>query len=267
MESNSFLHKVLKVKRKEVEASRKLISLEEMKELALSSGKSFKSFYDSFSNFSVISEVKIKSPAEGVLDSSIDVVRLALDYESGGADVISVLTDKYFFHGDLSYLRDISLAVSIPVLRKDFIIDSYQVYEARVNGADAILLIVAALSIDQLSEFICIAEDLGMGCLIEIHNKFELDLLSPIIDKVKVLGINNRNLKTLGIDLHVFEELAPLVPSEIILVGESGISGVIDSFRLRSAGANGILVGSYLMKQKDKSSAVRILKNNILLME
>ena len=205
----------------------------------------------------VIAEVKRASPSKGDLAPITDPAALAAQYHEAGAAAVSVLTEKRRFGGSLADLDAVRSAVDIPVLRKDFMVDEYQFYEARAHGADIVLLIVAALSQSQLKDFYDLARELGMAALIEVHTHSELESAMEI-DPVMV-GINSRNLKTLEVDTQVFTELLPRIPGSLIRVAESGISTRADVIEAAQAGASAILVGEALVKSGDPISAMREL--------
>ncbi|MBU6380316.1 MAG: indole-3-glycerol phosphate synthase TrpC [Acidobacteria bacterium] len=205
----------------------------------------------------VIAEVKRASPSKGDLAPITDPAALAARYHEAGAAAVSVLTEKRRFGGSLADLDAVRSAVDIPVLRKDFMVDEYQFYEARAHGADIVLLIVAALSQSQLKDFYDLARELGMAALIEVHTHSELESAMEI-DPVMV-GINSRNLKTLEVDTQVFTELLPRIPGSLIRVAESGISTRADVIEAAQAGASAILVGEALVKSGDPISAMREL--------
>ena len=205
----------------------------------------------------VIAEVKRASPSKGDLAPITDPAALAARYHEAGAAAVSVLTEKRRFGGSLADLDAVRSAVDIPVLRKDFMVDEYQFYEARAHGADIVLLIVAALSQSQLKDFYELSRELGMAALIEVHTHSELESAMEI-DPVMV-GINSRNLKTLEVDTQVFAELLPRIPDSLIRVAESGISTRADVIEAARAGASAILVGEALVKSGDPISAMREL--------
>ena len=205
----------------------------------------------------VIAEVKRASPSKGDLAPITDPAALATQYQEAGAAAVSVLTEKRRFGGSLADLDAVRSTVDIPVLRKDFMVDEYQFYEARAHGADIVLLIVAALSQSQLKDFYDLSRELGMAALIEVHTHTELESAMEI-DPVMV-GINSRNLKTLEVDTQVFTELLPRIPGSLIRVAESGISSRADVIEAAQAGASAILVGEALVKSGDPISAMREL--------
>lgn len=205
----------------------------------------------------LIAEVKHASPSKGVLAADFDPLRLAETYAENGAAMISVLTDERFFRGHLAHLERIRAAVDLPLLRKDFVLDRYQVFEARAAGADAVLLIVAALADAQLDDLYAAIVELGMTALVEVHTEPELKralALSPA-----VIGVNNRDLKTFDVDLNTTARLAAQVPEDVVLVAESGIHAAEDVSRVAELGADAVLVGEALVKAQDTASAVRAL--------
>lgn len=202
----------------------------------------------------VIAEVKRASPSRGALASISDPAELARAYESGGARVISVLTEQRRFNGSLDDLDAVRAAVSIPVLRKDFIIGPYQIHEARAHGADMVLLIVAALEQSVLVSMIDRTESLGMTPLVEVHTEEEAD--RALQAGARVIGVNARNLKTLEVDRDCFARIAPGLPSNVIRVAESGVRGTADLLAYAGAGADAVLVGEGLVTSGDPRSAV-----------
>lgn len=205
----------------------------------------------------VIAEVKRSSPSKGALSAIADPAALAEKYQNAGASVISVLTEERRFKGSLADLDAVRSRVDIPILRKDFMVDEYQFFEARAHGADVILLIVAALSKSQLKDFFDIATELKMSALIEVHTADELERALEI--EPRIVGVNSRNLKTLEVDPAAFADLIPRIPSELIRVAESGISSRSDVKFAQSAGAGAILVGEALVTSGDPDLAMRTL--------
>jgi indole-3-glycerol phosphate synthase len=205
----------------------------------------------------LIAEIKKASPSGGVIRPDFDPETLARAYRDGGATCLSVLTDEKFFQGTADHFRAARAAVDLPVLRKDFILDPWQVYESRAMGADCILLIMACLTDTEARELEALARNFNMDVLVEIHDKRELDRALGL--ETSLIGINNRDLRTLKTDLATTEELAPLVPPDRFLVAESGIRDTGDLRRLAAVGPNCYLVGESLMRQTDVTAAVRAL--------
>jgi indole-3-glycerol phosphate synthase len=199
--------------------------------------------------FGFIGEVKKASPSAGVIAEDFDPVRIALVYDEAGANCISVLTDEKFFQGHLDYLALIRNKVSKPLLRKDFTIDEVQIYQAALAGADAVLLIVAALTDDELKRFKAVADEIGIDCLIEVHDETELNRALDV--GADFIGINNRNLATFDVDLKVTERLAGKVPGNCTIISESGIRTADDIRRVIGAGVHGALIGEALMRAED----------------
>ncbi len=194
----------------------------------------------------IIAEAKKASPSKGLIEPNFDPIRVAQWYADNGATAISVLTDRHFFQGELDFLIQIRRQVSLPVLRKDFIIDPLQIDEAQVAGADAILLIAAILNLEQLRTFRLHAESLGMDALVEVHDEAELE--QALASDAQLIGINNRNLHDFSVDLNTSFRLKALVPPGIPVVSESGISTVDDVRRLKEAGIDAALIGESLMR-------------------
>jgi indole-3-glycerol phosphate synthase len=206
---------------------------------------------------SLIAEVKKASPSAGVICPDFDPVRIARAYERASASAISVLTDREFFQGNIEYLQQIRAAVSLPLLRKDFIIEELQIHEAAAYGADAVLLIAAILDDKQLREFRAVAEHLQMSALVEVHDETELD--RALAAGAHLVGINNRNLATFTVSLATTEKLAARIPSDRLIVAESGIHTRADVERVARAGAKAILVGESLMRSGDIAGKVKEL--------
>ena len=207
----------------------------------------------------LIAEVKKASPSKGVMVEDFDPVAIASAYAANGAAAISVLTDERFFQGSLRYLEAVRQAVNVPLLCKEFVIDPYQVYEARAVGADAVLLIVAALEDDQMAELYGLITALGMAALVEVHHEGEMARALHL--DAKLIGINNRDLKTFHVDMETTARLAQLVPDGVTLVAESGISSAEDVRRMGQLGAHAVLVGESLVKAEDTAAAVRAYSN------
>ena len=207
------------------------------------------------SNLSVIAEVKRSSPSQGALAQISDPAALALSYQTGGATAVSVLTESRKFGGSLADLAAVRSAINIPILRKDFTVDEYQIFEARAYGADIILLIVAALSDLQLSEFFAISKSLGMQVLVETHTLEEVERALSL--DPEIIGVNARDLTTLKIDLGAFDKLALAIPEGVVKVAESGISSLADVISYRKSGAEAILVGEALVKDGDPAQMIR----------
>ncbi len=207
------------------------------------------------SKLSVIAEVKRSSPSKGALAKISDPAELALRYQAGGATAVSVLTEGRKFGGSLADLDAVRSAINIPILRKDFMVDDYQFFESRAHGADIVLLIVAALSDLQLSEFYAIAKSLGMQVLVETHTLEEVERALSL--DPEIIGVNARDLTTLKIDLGAFDKLAKSIPAGKIKVAESGISSVAEVISYRNSGAEAILVGEALVKDGDPAQMIQ----------
>lgn len=255
MGSATVLDSILEGVRADVAAREAVVSLAEIKERA----KKAPAPLDVLSalrapGIAVIAEVKRASPSRGELAAIADPAELARAYQDGGARVISVLTEQRRFHGSLDDLDAVRAAVSIPVLRKDFIVWPYQIHEARAHGADMLLLIVAALEQPALESLLERTESLGMTALVEVHTEEEAD--RALEAGAKVIGVNARNLKTLEVDRSTFSRIAPGLPSNVIRVAESGVRGTADLLGYAGAGADAVLVGEGLVTSGDPRSAV-----------
>ncbi len=259
MASGTILDTIIENTRLEVAEAKKSVSLETLSGLASSSPapRGFAEAIGPARGLRIIAEIKHASPSKGVFREDFDPVAIAKGYEAGGASALSVLTDRKFFRGDISYLEAVKKEVSIPLLRKDFIIDPYQVYEARVRGADAILLIVAALEQSPLVELLTLTRSLALGVLVEVHDEAELErALSAGSD---IVGINNRDLRTFEVDLGVSVRLSRMMPADVTIVAESGVSSGSDIRRLRDEGVHVFLIGETFMKAPDPGEELRKL--------
>ena len=251
-----FLEKIVAEKRREIEELKHLLpegsGKSGMKTLSLS--EAIQARRD---GPALIAEVKPASPSRGVIRKQVDPVVMATAYQRGGASAVSVLTDRRFFGGEGAFLQRVKKAVSLPVLRKDFILDPLQVKESRMLGADAILLIAALLDREQLRRLSEAAHRLGLEVLVEIHREEEIE--RALACEPDVIGINNRDLVTFQTDLGTTERLRPLLPDTIPVIGESGVTSPEDVRRMARAGVDGVLVGEFLMRQENPESAVRAL--------
>ena len=205
----------------------------------------------------VIAEHKRRSPSRGAIREDLLPAHVARLYEGAGAAAISVLTDLPFFGGRMAHLEEVRGATGVPVLRKDFVLDPWQVWEARAAGADAVLLIVAALTASELTGLLAVAREAGMDVLVEVHDRGELD--RALAAGARIVGVNNRDLKTLAVSLDTALALAPAIPDDVVAVAESGIRAGKDLARLRDAGFDAFLVGEHLMSAPDPGEALREL--------
>ena len=208
----------------------------------------------------VIAECKRRSPSRGVLRGDYDPVAIAASYERAGAAALSVLTEPTFFDGALAHLAAVRERVALPLLRKDFIVSSYQLLEARANGADAVLLIVAALTDSDLSRLHREASELGLAALVEVHDASEVD--RALAAGAEMIGVNNRNLRTLEVDVHASEIAAARIPSHIVAVSESGLKSADDLSRMRALGYHAFLIGERFMTAPDPGQALRELHHD-----
>ncbi|MBI3757537.1 MAG: indole-3-glycerol phosphate synthase TrpC [Deltaproteobacteria bacterium] len=251
------LDDIVAYKREELAVQKQQVSVAQLQHLPLfaASPPSFLRGVKDKKGRSIIAEVKKASPSKGVIRADFDPLQLAQTYEANGAAAISVLTEKKFFQGSLAYLQRIRESVTLPLLRKDFLFDPYQVYEARAFGASAILLIVAILSDEQLLELSELARSLGMDCLIEVHDETELE--RALKCGVALLGMNNRDLRTFHTTIETSERLMCMVPAEVTVVSESGLSRVEQLLRLEAQGVRAFLIGETFMAAPDPGAPLR----------
>jgi len=250
---------IVQAKRGRIDEAKKTLPLARIKEELARFDKKTNFLYcltrSKFMN--LIAEIKKASPSKGVLRQDFDPVRIAQVYYASGADALSVLTEEDFFGGHIKLISKIKHSVRLPILRKDFIVDEYQVYESKLYGADAILLIADLLSLDELKGFCAIAEEVGLDVLCEIHN--DEDLGKALGANAKMIGINNRNLRTFEVDLNTTAQLAAKIPKGKLIVSESGIKTHQDMLFLKSLGVNAALVGEALMTSVDMGAKLREL--------
>jgi indole-3-glycerol phosphate synthase len=263
METPDILKKIVEYKKGEVAAARAALPLAELKALLGELEDRPRGFVRAIENAfgsgwtPIIAEVKKGSPSKGVIRADFDPLAIAETYEQNGATCLSVLTDEHFFMGHLGYLALIREQVLLPLLRKDFIFDPYQIYEARLAGADAILLIAAMLDLSVVREFAGIADELSLDVLLEVHDQKEMEL--ALATDCRLIGINNRDLRTFETDLAITERLAPHVPAGRTVVAESGIETRRDIVRLQQGGAHAFLIGESMMREPDIGAKLREL--------
>jgi len=240
------LDEIIARKKKEVEQRKKILPLAQLKK-RIAQQKSPLDFTFALKGepMRLIAEVKQASPSRGVLCPNFNPTELATTYAQVGANAISVLTEVNYFKGNIDYLAAIREVIKLPLLRKDFIFDSYQVYESRAYGADALLLIVAILSQEQLKELLLLSHSLGLKCLVEVHN--ETDVERALLSEAEIIGINNRDLNTFTVDINTTGQLRPLIPRQKIVVAESGIKSRKDIEKLKGWSVNAVLIGEALV--------------------
>jgi indole-3-glycerol phosphate synthase len=261
IESMTILDEILEHKRRDLDAAKQRLSATCMAERARSCRRGLRGFRRALAQGPgprVIAEIKRRSPSKGEIRADFDPVGCAASYAEAGAAAISVLTEERYFGGCLEFLEAIRAAVEIPLLRKDFVVDPYQIDEARVSGADAVLLIVAALSAEELGRLRSHALSLGLEVLVEVHDEDELEI--ALAGGADLIGINNRDLRSFETDLAVTERLAPRIPGSALIVAESGIFSHQEIRRLQGAGVHAFLVGESLMREADVGLALRRLR-------
>lgn len=251
------LDDIVEHKRQELWEARKRFPLKELASAAaeVSPAIDFVGLHAGTPGVKIISEIKKASPSRGIIRDDFDHLSIAREYEDSGAFALSVLTDRRFFKGDVSYLSDIRAHSALPILRKDFTIDSYQIYEARCHGADLVLLIAAILDRGEIEEYIYLSRSLGMNCIVEIHGERELE--TALLAGSEIIGINNRDLRTFDVSLDVSKRLSGMVPKGKILISESGISSVEDMDGLMACGIDTFLIGETFMKARSPGEALR----------
>ena len=255
------LGKILKYKKAEVASAKRRLPLAPLKnsvsKLAVRKPGRFARALRRRGRVQVIAEIKRKSPSKGILRKDFSPVTIAKAYERAGAAAISVLTDKRFFGGSSGIFKRVRKAVDLPLLRKEFILDVYQVYESRLLGADAILLIAGALSAAKLRSLSKLAAEIGLDVLFEVHDRRELKKIAPL--RPALIGVNNRDLKTFAVDIRTTERLLPFMPRSAGVVSESGIASADDLRRLGRQGVCAVLVGETLMRERDIEAGLRKL--------
>jgi indole-3-glycerol phosphate synthase len=254
------LDQIVAHKKQELAVSQRNLPLADLRRIALAE-RSPVDFASALrgDGIKLIAEVKKASPSRGVIRADFDPVEIAQIYASNGASAISVLTESKYFEGSLNHLKNIKTALgkTLPLLRKDFIFDPYQIYESRACGADSLLLIVAILSPRPLAELIGLTRQLGMECLVEVHNEAELEI--ALKSSARIIGVNNRDLSTFTVDINTTRHLRPLIPADRTVVSESGIKDRADMARLRQWGVDAVLIGEALMSAPDIAAKMKEL--------
>ncbi len=246
-----------------VEQAMKEISLSEMKEKALSMEKGDFSFEKALKKpgISFVCECKKASPSKGIIAEDFPYLEIAKEYEAAGADCISVLTEPKWFLGSDEYLKEITEAVSIPCIRKDFTVSDYMIYEAKVLGASAVLLICSILTVDEIREYIKICDMLGLSALVETHDEAEVEM--ALSAGARIIGVNNRNLKDFSVNTENSRKLREIIPEDVVFVSESGVKSREDIALLEEIGASAVLVGETLMRAEDKKKKLDELRGNL----
>ncbi len=246
--------------RERTQKAKEIVPLADIKRQALSLPKGVFSFENALkkAGISFICECKKASPSKGLLANDFPYLKIAREYEEAGADCISVLTEPKWFLGSDKYLKEIAEAVSIPCLRKDFVVDEYMIYEAKVLGASAVLLICSILSEDKIREYISICDELGISALVEAHDEMEVKM--ALNAGARIIGVNNRNLKDFTVDTENSRRLRECIPHDVLFVSESGIRCTEDVARLCEIGADAVLIGEILMRAPDKKAMIARLR-------
>ncbi len=257
---NGYLEKIINHKKAEVSRVFAGLSIKDMRDVCLKSepARDFRSSLKRDDGVAVIAEFKRMSPSKGMINFDAQPEVTCRKFELGGADAISVLTDEKFFGGQIGYIKRIKDSVKLPVLRKDFIIDERQIYESKIKGADAVLLITRILTGKELANFVKICREIGIDALVEVHDEAEIEV--SIEAGADIVGINNRNLDDFRVDLKVTERLINRVPDDVVKVSESGIKSRADVLWLRSLGVDAVLIGELLMKSDEVKVKIMELK-------
>ncbi len=258
MKKTDFIAKIIEAKRIRIAERKNLIPEEEIKNRIKESlpARGFKEAISKPSEINLIAEIKKASASKGLLRESFDPVEIAKTYQASGARCVSVLTEEDFFQGNIEHLLKVKENIGLPILRKDFILEPYQVYESRVFGADCILLIVSIINKERLVELLDLARSLGLDCLVEIHNEKELKRILKIKQDF-IIGINNRDLETFEVDLKTSEKLLPFIPKGNVIVVESGIKNYQDVLFLKLLRVNAVLIGEAFMRSADIGLTIR----------
>ncbi|MBR5954714.1 MAG: indole-3-glycerol phosphate synthase TrpC [Methanobrevibacter sp.] len=256
------LDEIVEKTKERIELEKSIISLDDLKReiscIEINDDFPFKKALQS-DDISIIAEVKKASPSKGMIADDFDYVQIAKDYEEAGASAISVLTEPYFFKGDDDYLKEIAQNVSIPILRKDFVIDEYMIYQAKYLGASAVLLIVAILDIVSLRKYLDLAHSLGLSAIVEVHDGDEI--MKALTVGAEIIGVNNRDLRDFSVDIENSISLRRCVGEDVVFISESGIKTKEDVARLKENNVDAVLIGETLMKSDDKKSMISELKN------
>ena len=256
------LNEIVEKTKERIEQEKEITPLEELKkqvkELEITDEFPFKKAVGG-DDISIIAEVKRASPSKGLIAEDFDYVSIAKEYEEAGASAISVLTEPYFFKGDNEYLKEISQNVTIPILRKDFVVDEYMIWEAKVLGASAVLLIASILDIATLKKYLDLAHDLGLSAIVETHDGDEIRMAMNV--GAEIIGVNNRNLEDFSVDIENSINLRRCVGNDVLFISESGIKTKEDVAKLKENDVDAVLIGETLMKSKDKKAMISELKN------
>ncbi|MGI6268759.1 MAG: indole-3-glycerol phosphate synthase TrpC [Acutalibacteraceae bacterium] len=255
------LNKIANSTKKRVESEKEKVPLEKMKNIAKNIDTNFDFTFEKAlkkDGISFICEVKKASPSKGIISSDFDYIKIAKEYEKAGAICISVLTEPEFFKGDNIYLKEIRSTVEIPLLRKDFIVDEYQIYQSKTLGADAVLLICALLDTKTIEQYIKVCNSLGLCAVVEVHDEKEVQ--SALSANARIIGVNNRNLKDFTVDINNSLRLRSLVPSDVAFISESGIKTAQDIEKLNQNAVDAVLIGEALMRAENKKEMLDNLR-------
>lgn len=262
----TILHQLADYARMRVAKDKDIVGLEEIREIArqVRNRQNTDFIFEQAlrkKELGFICECKKASPSKGLIEPNFEYLKIAKEYELAGADCISVLTEPKWFLGSDQYLQEIAKTVSVPCLRKDFTIDEYQIYQAKVLGAAAVLLICSILTQQQLKQYMELCEELGLSALVEVHDEDEANI--AVKSGARIIGVNNRNLKDFTVDTYNSRRLRDLIPSDVLYVSESGVKTAEDIAKLREIGVNAVLIGETLMRASDKKAKLNELKGSV----
>ena len=257
---NMIIDEIVRSTEKRIQREKQLVPLEEVKEQAYKLPKSHFRLYNTLKEpaLSYICEVKKSSPSKGVIAQDFDYLKIAKEYEDIGANAISVLTEPDYFQGDLRYLKEISETVDIPLLRKDFVIDEYMIYQAKVAGASAVLLISGILTLEKLKYYLSLCHELGLDALVEARDEEQVH--KALKAKARIIGVNNRDLRDFRVDIHHSLRYRDMIPEDVLFVSESGIQERSQIVELEEHHVSGVLIGETLMRARDKGAMLKRLK-------
>lgn len=254
---NEMIKKIIDTNKEDLERRKVGKPLLEIKE-QISNLPTTLEFYEAFKDFGIIAEIKLASPSAGDLAVSDRVLNIALEYKKGGADVISVITEKYFFKGDIEFVSKIKDKTGLPILQKDFVVDEYQIYESRLSGADGLLLIAKIVSEDLLKEFVDLCFMIGLEPVVEVND--EADLENALKTSVRIIAVNARDLNTFEVDVERACDILSRIPAHFLKLGFSGVNSKTELNQYKNAGANGVLIGTKLMKTENRKQFLEDLR-------
>ena len=254
---NNMISEIIKKNEADLLKGKNQNPIEELKKKTQSLPKAM-DFFGAFNNFGIIAEIKLASPSAGEIENAENVLGLASEYQDAGADAVSIITEKYFFKGDINFIKPVKEKTGLPVLQKDFVVDPYQIYESRISGADALLLIAKIISPDQLKKFVDLCLEVGLEPVVEIND--QLDLENALQTNTRVIAVNARDLETFKVDVDKACKLLEKIPDQYLKLGFSGVNSQEEIKKYKDAGAKGVLVGTNLIKSNDRKKFLEDLR-------